>query len=376
MALHKWEAVVQPAVTAIDGLHARVLRDLDVDNGGIVWWQGMTSWRHLALLSDYLLLSLSGASTSLNYASYAASEHRAVEAAMDYKFQAFLRHRNPDQLFPRSTDTDRTTEVRRAMAVEQVLHHLAQCLDRLAPAVLIVGAVNAKNVREFDWRQLESTYRKLSLPATEKNPLKDAAYSPFASVGSPARAIQEALFEPLSDVDRYGKPDWLKWLRQARNAATHRAPGSQWSMLKGRPGAPKGFHRGLARNPKWTDIENLVRQPQGKRSLESVVLAPSPADVLDGLVSSTVKLAEALGGSMSTSWEARRAAPHFLTQPGRQWHDLEPEPQLRFCGDGAPVPLLLGSGASAHVSPEMSRRIRASRVLDDKNGKSAWDDLE
>jgi hypothetical protein len=375
--MHKWEKQVEPAVRAISTLHSEVLDDLDadnVDNGGIGWWQGMTSWRHLALLSDYLLQSLSGACSSLQYAAYAANEHRSVDAAMDLKLRSHWRKGfNPDKLLPERTDTDRTTEVRRAMTIEQVMYHLAQSLDRLAPAVLIVGAVNVRGVRELDWGALASTSRKLSLPSFEKNALKDAAYSTFAPAGSPGRAIQEALFEPLADLDRYGQPDWLTWLRQTRNAATHRAPGIQWHMLKGKRGAPTGFHRGLARNPKWTDIENLVRQPHDRRSLEAVVLAPSTPDVLDGLVSSTVKLAEALGASMLTCWQARRATPEVLTQPGRQWHDLEPKAPLRFMGDGPPVHLLLGEGATVHVGTELGRRIKAARILDGSDGRNAWE---
>lgn len=374
MHLHDWERAVSPGVKGLTRVHSEVLADLDVEDGGVGWWQGMTSWRHLALLADYLLQSLSGAATSLQYAAYAAAEHRSVDSAMDFRLRQYWKSdAATESPIPAGTDADRKSEARRAMSIEQVLYHLAQCLDRMAPAVLIVGAFNVKDVRTADWGALTLVYRKSSLADSEKSAVRNAAFGKFAPEGSRARNWQNALLEPLSKLELYGKPDWLPWLRETRNAATHRAPGIQWNMLKGRRGAPEGLHRGLARNPKWTDIENLVHQPHDRRSLEEVVLAASTPDVLDGLVASTSGLAVALGDAMRSCWQLRRTEPRVLPQPARQWSDLKPEPALKFTGDGPPVPLLLGRGATVHVGTELSRRIRAARVLEDNKGRNAWE---
>ncbi|WP_156023160.1 hypothetical protein [Terracoccus sp. 273MFTsu3.1] len=370
MALQEWEQKVQPATDKLVHVGRLVFDDLDEQRGGVGWWHEMLDWKRIVLLSDYLLQSIDGSVTSLARASYAAVEHRGIQNAMDYEIVKKIRAGLMP--YPDQTPTERKQQLRREMTIEQVLYHLCQCLDRLAAAVLIVGAVNVRNVVKADWSTVENVLETPDGPKPGSG-LRAASKAPLMPTGTPGRALQDALLEPVRDTNLFGPRDWLPWMRETRNAATHRADSTKMLLLKGQPGSPEGLHRGLPRVPKLSDVETFVHAPTSGRALEKVVLAKGTPATLEGLTESTASLAAALADSMAECWLNWKASPPSLTAPGQQWRVIEPPPPLHFEGYGPNVNVLLGPGAEVRVHPSTGKRLRAALILDAAGGQNRWE---
>lgn len=368
MALNDWEQNVQQGVVPLAELEQLVMDDLDEAAGGIGWWVGMLDWKRSVLLADYLLQSIDGAAASLQRASYAAGEHRRVVAALDY--EAVQKVRRGEMPYEGQSAMGRQQVARREMTIEQVFYHLCQCLDRLAAAVLVVGAVN-RDVAKAAWTQIEDlqkTAREKSSTLTLRKRIKEQ----LEPTGTPGRALQEELLLSVADHEEFGPPDWLPWMLETRHTFTHRGESTRLVILKGRPGRPEGLHRGLPRTPKRSDVESFGLQPPTRQSLEQLLLPKGTPETLEGLVDSTSGLAGQLAQAMQTCWVARRENPTLLIQHGKQWSKVEHVEPMRFEGYGPKVALLLGDGASVRVSPSTGKRMRAARILDVDAGRSPW----
>jgi hypothetical protein len=232
VATPDWEECVHPATSQLASLATVITDDLNEDTGGVGWWDGQLDWRRVVLLSDYLIQSVEGAATPLSQASYAAHEHRSVQQALD--FAAVKKLRANQMPYEGRSAHERSQTVRREMTLEQVLYHLCQCLDRLAAAVHIIGAINSKDVAKADWSNVELVLEDLAAPTSKAVNVRASTRDRLMPAGSQGRGLQHALLEPATAVDRFGPPDWLLWLRETRNAATHRAETTTLLLLRGR----------------------------------------------------------------------------------------------------------------------------------------------
>lgn len=73
------------ATDALDSFYWQLIGELDEQNSGFGWWAGYSDWKTLAMLSDYLIQLVGGASESLLLASLAAKAHSEKVTADTYK---------------------------------------------------------------------------------------------------------------------------------------------------------------------------------------------------------------------------------------------------------------------------------------------------
>lgn len=159
--MEEYERLVSRATDALNTLHAAVSDDLDPEGGGVRWWHGYTDWKRLTLIGEYLLDALAGTSQSLLYASLATRHHREQTYADNtwlMKVWSDVGRRVPapthHDFFAASQrgDHERRRERTINMAGEQCFYHLAQALDRLASAMVAVGAARIR-LLPADWER-------------------------------------------------------------------------------------------------------------------------------------------------------------------------------------------------------------------------------
>jgi|SRR5271170_1632156 len=251
----------------------------------------------------------------------------------------------------------RTLRLQITQSAEQCFFHLGQALDRLAAALFIVGGVERRDVAGVYWTDITKQggiLDELKRATPYKHPrveLPDTA----------GRAIQEALLSPIRQPDDFGEPGWLDWLRDTRNAMTHRPPAVKFDLMRTGGGVVRLFYR----EPKWSELQALVFGPaQTGELLDIFILRPSE-DVLDGLCASTSQLTVALTDRMATCWNARKTQPRNIIQHGCQWPMVTPTPSSQFGGYGEDLSQSLHGDTVASNDVE-GLRWSAARVTDDR----------
>ncbi|GAA4474164.1 hypothetical protein GCM10023094_09250 [Rhodococcus olei] len=360
-------ARVQPATDPLDGFSNELIAQLDVDGGnGFSWWAGQSDWKTLTLISDYLIQSVRGTSKALTAASLSATELSHLRFSRQAKVSGALSvlDRDPtatvDDYIRAFTDNaiGRKAELKAEMAEEHTLYHLAQTLDRLAIVLIIVGGFQLKNVVKSDWSTLDSLKFELDDAISPNRPRVEPA-------GSAARKLQSKLLAPLDDLDKYGPPDWLPWLRESRNALTHRAPGTNWTILASK----RRLVRPLYQQPKWSDVQTHVYAdnpgPNG------ALIQEDSEVTLDGLCASVTHFVTDLTQAARECWTARQSDPSLIVQHGTQWADREPtNERLKFRGYGDGKIIKLSKGTDVRVNPSEARRLQAARLHD--SGRQLW----
>lgn len=378
--LEDYERRVQLATTALDEFAQQLLRDLDIDGGGgFRWWKGHSDWKRLALIADYLIASVQGASFALMAASLAADVARtnavAESDALREAFAMVSSTKNPSiHDFAAAIPRDRAARRRGrtvTSSIEHCLFHLGQVLDRLAAVIIIVGGFGVENVFRADWKWVTdladdltggSGVKKRRRKATRRHKATSsliATVEPVEPVGSDGRNVQMNLFSPVLRAADHGPTEWLEWMRETRNGLTHRPPIREISGLTGDGGV-----RVLFRHPKWSEVEAFAFGPQpGEEPMAGVVLLKSIADVLDGLCTSMNSYAAAIIQAALECWNARKAEPGIIIQHAVQWQSPEPaEPPSNFPGYGDDIRLADESIVVTH--PSEARRWQAARVFD------------
>lgn len=365
---------VEPAARAITTLSREVEADLDEIEGGIGWWNGHVGWQVSAQLGEYLLASCTGAADSLRRASIAVKKHRETEYSLNH-----FRATRAQQLARRpstrdekvaalsaSSDAEREKEDLLDIWSEQVLVSLAQTLDRLAAAVLIVSGVR-ENVVRADWGKLMG----LAERELRSGPTQGLSQGDFALPGSPGREAQHRLLRVAAAWSDYGPDDWLDWLLKSRNTAVHRAPRMNLKVMITDKQRVAGTIAPLYAQPDWVDTEAIVAASHG--GLHAMFLKQSAQSIFDGLLASMVSLAESVADEARFLWVDRRSNPELIIQNGASWRPVSKAAVLEFPGYGRAAPTVFNEtvfGAS------LMRRLRAAKLMDDQVDQWRDDDRE
>jgi len=352
-----YERRVGAAIETLDAFEGRLVGELDTSNGGFPQWAGHCDWKTLALLADYLIQSVMGASEALLCASFAARTHRESSFSEGFAHkQAWAKGMTPYPLDAQGR--------RRALTVtqsaESCLFHLGQTLDRLAAAVTIVGGFGIADVARIDWGQLAGI--------AERGVIKGSPTGQLEPTGTAGRAAQDALLASVLSWQDFGPPDWFTWMRATRNGMTHRSPAVKLLMMT----TDDELARVLYRQPCWSELQSLVfgARPPKKPFYDAFVMSAIP-DVLDGLCHSMGEFVQTVAVAMVVCWDARAADPAMIVQHGKQWRVVEPtEETSNFPGYGKPVTPKATKNKFMMVSPEGGRRWEAGRVMDDR--RSDW----
>ena len=165
MGAEQYERRVEPATSALNSFADDLTQQLDMENGAFKWWEGHSDWKTLNMVADYLIQSVQGASTALLAASFAAKTHResnyADSKALTDAWKAVQKtgSANPDAYFA-AIPQDAAAR-RRALTItnsaEHCFFHLAQTLDRLSVAMIIIGGFTVKDVAAADWATIAGT---------------------------------------------------------------------------------------------------------------------------------------------------------------------------------------------------------------------------
>ena len=164
-----------------------------------------------------------------------------------------------------------------------------------------------------------------------------------------------------------GPDGWLEWTTTFRNMLAHRARRIEFiqlrsdSSLYGPYDEPiirtESIHH-LTRDPGLSDIEALLY-----RRRQELVLSERAEASLDGVLASTIRLAETTARNLLNVWNARRQAPDLVRQPREQWPDGAAQPDVAFQGY-APGSVEVNPGGFVS-GPDTPRRLLASALTDD-----------
>jgi hypothetical protein len=372
MGAEPYERRVELATLALDSFAADLIEELDQQNGAYPWWKGYSDWKTLTMTADYLIQSVQGAAGALIAASFAAKTHREANFADSTAFTAAWRavaksgQTDPHAFFaaiPRDAAA-RRRQLSINNSAEHCFFHLGQTLDRLAAAMIIVGGFAVKDVVAADWGTITGTPNRDGLVHDLAAPV---ARQRVELPGSPSRILQQELLEAVTRSDDFGPTGWLDWMRDTRNAMTHRSPATRLVAFQGDVNV--GFHlvRLFYRQARWSELQSLIfgRPPHSGTLFGAFITRPSE-DILDGLCKSVSQFVVALTDAMTTCWSARKANPALIVQHGSQWRNVRPtEPVSLFDGYGQEDVSPFLQQSDMLVS---SDRIRwpAARVLDDR----------
>nr|AIU93478.1 hypothetical protein LRS1606.44 [Rhodococcus sp. NS1] len=367
---------VRPAVESLNRFRSELVADLDLEDGGFGFWSHSLDWKTRVLLSDYLIQIVAGTAESLTSASLAAVEHAEQTHAETHAIkQAWIRlnrrtpRPSPEEYFaaiPRGGVAERR-EQRVISSAEQCFFHLGQTLDRFAAALIIVGGFGHRKVVQADWTSIEK------LRATASKPL----HRPRGRLEEPkvleadtdGGRLQRQLLD-AADPEPFGPQGWLSWMRETRNAMTHRPPAKKMMIM-----VDSGtFARVFYRHPRWSEVQSLVYAARGNSDRSRThhidfrhqFLMEASTDVLNGLCDSTTNMVVHLVTVMAECWRQRRAHPQLIIQHAAQWPASTPDvtESARFSGYGAPLrtPAL----DTITMNPEDSYRWQVARVSDDR----------
>jgi hypothetical protein len=233
-----YERQVEPATSALDSFADSLTKELDQQNGAFSWWSGFSDWKTLTMIADYLIQSVMGAGAALIAASFAAKTHResnfADSTALTEVWRAMAESGETDpNAFFAAMPRDAAARRRRLTvnnSAEDCFFHLGQTLDRLSAALVIVGGFEVRDVSGADWGTIAGTPTRDGLVQDLAAPTARQKVEPL---GSPGRTLQEQLLDPATRPDDFGPPGWLDWMRDTRNAMTHRSPATQLVAFKG-----------------------------------------------------------------------------------------------------------------------------------------------
>ncbi|OBB95924.1 hypothetical protein [Mycobacterium sp. 852002-40037_SCH5390672] len=348
-----YERRVSVATDPLDSFFVQLVGELDDQAGGFSWWSGyLANWKMRTLLSDYLIQSVHGVSEALISASFGARNHRQMTVAdTEAAKKAHSEGRIP---FPLDAQ-GRRRHLNITQSAESCFYHLGQALDRLSATMIVVGGFGMEVVR-VDWGDVEDLAEGVTKQSTKIR---------LQPLGTPGRAAQDALMDPVLNWHTFGPDDWLPWMRDTRNGMTHRAGGKKIIAMTTANRLARLFYR----QPRWSELQSLVfgARPPKTPFYDAFIMSASE-DVLEGLCESVATLVGELTKAIVTCWDARAANPQLIAQPDKQWQVVEPAESIwNFPGYGTPVVIRPGV---LRLSPPDGKRWTAARVMDDR--RSAW----
>ncbi len=359
----QYEKRVVAATDALDAFGSQLIGELDPQDGAFGWWAGYSDWKTLTMLADYLIQSIRGTEDALVSASLAAQVHRQAmygeQEAMRAAWTEIVKSgASGPEAMAMAISQDKQARRRRntiTASAQACFFHLGQALDRLAAAAIIVGGFQlTESVTSIYWSTLDQ-YATMLQAGNQKSTV-------LQPVGTPGRAVQEALVDPVLNWEQFGEPDWLPWMKATRNAVTHRPPGMNMNVTAGRR-----MTRLFYRQPKWSELQSIVFGTKPPKKLFAAFISTGADDILDGLCDSSVKLVAALVDSMKTCWSARQVDPSIIVQHGGQWPAVEPtQPVFAFEGYGGTLPI---TGQEMLFNPLDVQRWMAARAMDDRRAE-------
>ncbi|TWH52616.1 hypothetical protein L612_002000000270 [Rhodococcus rhodochrous J38] len=376
MSVDDYARRVRPATESLSSFRSELTADLDLEDGGFGFWSHSMDWKTRVLLADYLIQIVAGTAESLTSASLAAVEHaeqtHAENHAIKQAWMALNRRTprpSPEEYFaaiPRGGVAERR-EQRVISSAEQCFFHLGQTLDRLAAALIIVGGFGHRNVVQADWKSIEKLRRAASeLPPRLRRRLEEPKMLAAETDGG---RLQRRLLD-AADPEPFGPQGWLSWMRETRNAMTHRPPAKKMMIM-----VDSGtFARVFYRHPRWSEVQSLVYAARGnddrsrahRIDFRHQFLMEASTDVLDGLCDSTMSMVIHLVTAMTECWRQRRAHPQLVIQHAVQWPASAPEitNSAQFPGYG--TALRTPALDTIAMNPEDSHRWQVARVSGDR----------
>lgn len=354
-----FDAPVRSTVVMLNAFSNQLVDDLDADAGGLRPWVGHTDGPRLALLSDYLIQCVVGASEALLDAALAVEEHtqqltadntwsiqrqRAVSqqpGASGSQIMAAMWSRN---------EHEQRRERRIYASAEHCLAHLVQALDRLSAAVVIVAGLKIP--------ALKMGWPALARYAEEPDPKAKVFDAPTKE----GVVLQRHLVGLALTWPDHGPTDWLPWLLETRNAMTHRGLSTRFVLgLSERGGGYAGMLRAFYAQPSLSDMQSMAQTGRTRKEFFGQhIIARHSNVVLAGLVSSTSDLVAAITVELVAAWGRRREDPGLVIQPGRQWN-LEAGASFGFPGYGQEPRI---AADTLRVHPTYAKRLTAAKVLD------------
>jgi hypothetical protein len=369
LGLEPYERRVEPAISALSALADTLTNELDQTNGAFPWWTGQSDWKIPTMIADYLIQSVIGAGEALRGASLAAKTHRESRFAEDTAVTAAWRKVGKSgatdvEAFLAAMPRDgqaRRRDLTITHSAEHCFFHLGQTLDRLSAALIVVGGFVVRDLLASDWSSIVGT-------PTRQGLIDDlaalTARQSVQPVGSQARQIQVDLLGAVTRTQDFGPPGWLDWMRDTRNAMTHRSPATKLTVFVGDLKTGMRFVRLFYRQPRWSELQSIVfgGVTQSDPFFGAFVLRSSD-DVLDGLCNSMTSLVLEMTAAMTKCWVARKADQSLIAQPESPWKSVQPtEPPSAFVGYGDDVSPHLQKADL--MATKDGLRWQAGRVLD------------
>ena len=357
-----YTAPVQGSTDEFTRFADELVDQLDLEHGSFPWWHGHTDYQRLALIADYLVQSTTGVADALADAALWAAEHREqLFADNDWLVKAGRSVFDKD---PNASDEDFVKGFRRGPREERrqrrvstsavdTMVHLVQALDRLAAMLVVVSGIS-KEVLKIGWPAVE----RLAVDDDTKGKI-------FTAPLVAGRDAQRALLGTSHEWQAHGPTDWLPWLLETRHSAAHRAATSTWNLTTvDKRGRMTGSLRPFFKHPSVSEMHSMTFGPDegSGHALAGLLIIEDSADVLDGLVRSMNDFVTHVLGAVEAMWRRRAADPALVIQPGTQWK-LEPGLRLAFTGYGNKV--LLQDTPQVMVGSSLSKRLQASKVMDD-----------
>lgn len=167
--------------------------DLSAEHGGVGWWEGHLDWRRRVILSNYLLSALDGVREALTNAALEARFHReqlhADNAWLTTVWREVAKTSRSNEDFLAASvrgKAERRRDQRIEASSEHCLVHLVQALDRLAAAMVIIGAVEQPVLR-IDWKSLDKV--RNSVQPQRDTPLGPPRFTGTDVAGRALRSI-------------------------------------------------------------------------------------------------------------------------------------------------------------------------------------------
>jgi hypothetical protein len=342
----------------LDRLGHQMLRDLDLESGGIHWLLADTATR--ILVSDQLVGTLETLGQNLT-----ACEHhlRGFEAANNRLDSITLREWKRDlKKGIRPSVIAAPSQARDTLLCDRDSHIAGffraegSVFDNTATAIAILAALPVDIVRRFTWGSLRRAFDKV--------------------VGSEEPAVaQTGLWHRIEElITDSGPPGWLDWTVSMRNMLVHR-PRRIWMarpVFTPSMGNPQSLRTSLMlpKDPDLSTVE-VMRDAVG---FSASLLTEDASGTMTGVFDSTKRFTEAVCAELHSFAQRRRTQPELLRQPVEQWRGRSIIPEIggpRFDGYHPHSVESLGEEDVMSSHEALVLRMQAAFVLDGAQ-RSSW----
>ncbi len=346
---------------AVRELSEEVFGDLDETAYGIGWWAPHPGTSRRILISDQLLMCVTGIETNLvearlhllELSDFDEQEDRIIAHAVKHDRQGRPSVRMPERRKP----ADDLTHHMAALHIAGFFRAVGSALDCLGGAIIGVLALPA-SILKADIDKAIGSLDKV------KNPVTDGERGQIAFRTDLATLISSG-----------GPAGWLPWTTDHRNLLVHRGRRLQPFRLEKRgavllaadssPVVLARAVRQLAQDPGLSDVEAFA-------SASAPVLTEDSKVTLEGVMGSVRALSETTAASLVQIWRRRRGEPALLTQPKEQWPQGRSTASRGFAGyKPGTVPFNVDWLAS---NPTFVKRLKVAAL--DTRARKKWETFD